>query len=862
VCRDNRARRAAARAAGRNGLDVVEVDREHARLTVLFLTAPPRPEGGLRPRHFAVEGGLPGNQVRVVDVGTSRVREPGLDECVVLTLDRAGDGTCYTLRLVGLEGIDPLYESLEFSFRVDCPDELDCLPERACPPTDLPEPDLDHLAKDYASFRRLILDRLALIMPAWRERHVPDIGIALVELLAYVGDHLSYYQDAVATEAYLDTARQRTSVRRHTRLVDYELHDGCNARAWVQIDSDDNLELPVEDIFFAADIAQAPGSPDILGPSGLDGAVVFEPLVPGGQTELRLRRAHNRIRLYTFGQRECCLPEGATSAVLVDGAPAPPPRTPAKTGSTQAQGQAQATYQPYPQPEEPPPEPERVLELDQGDLLLFEEILGPETGVPADADHRHRHVVRLIRVERTLDPVTGQPLLAVWWDRRDALPFPLCLSVIGPAPECALLEDVSVARGNVVLADHGRRLGPEDLGMVGTVASPPVCVELDHLADPTPVPARFAPRISEGPLTFAEPLPPAPGPARALISPRRPRRARPWLRLTGDEPTDDGSLRSFDWEPRRHLLASGPEDRHVVAEPDDAGRASLRFGDGELGRRPAAGTVFHAVYRIGNGPDGNVGAEAINRLGMRSGMLTGVTLRPRNPLPASGGTSPEPLALAKLTAPDTFRRELRRAVTGEDYGRVAERDPTDPAERNPEVQRAVGRLRWTGSWYEAQVAVDATDGPASERLLVEIHKLLEPYRRIGHDLAVRLAREVPLDLALRICVEPHHLHGHVRAALLEVLGSRALPGGGRGLFHPDALSFGEPVHLSRIVAAAQAVTGVESVTVTKFKRLFGAATDELVTGLLRLGPLEVARLDNDPAFPERGRLELDLGDRP
>jgi len=32
--------------------------------------------------------------------------------------------------------------------------------------------------------------------------------------------------------------------------------------------------------------------------------------------------------------------------------------------------------------------------------------------------------------------------------------------------------------------------------------------------------------------------------------------------------------------------------------------------------------------------------------------------------------------------------------------------------------------------------------------------------------------------------------------------------------------------------------------------------------LLRLGPLEVARLDNDPAFPERGRLELDLGDRP
>jgi hypothetical protein len=42
--------------------------------------------------------------------------------------------------------------------------------------------------------------------------------IALVELLAYVGDQLSYYQDAVANEAYLETARQRISVKRHTRF--------------------------------------------------------------------------------------------------------------------------------------------------------------------------------------------------------------------------------------------------------------------------------------------------------------------------------------------------------------------------------------------------------------------------------------------------------------------------------------------------------------------------------------------------------------------------------------------------------------------------------------------------------------------
>ena len=62
-------------------------------------------------------------------------------------------------------------------------------------------------------------------MPAWTERNPADLGIALVEMLAYVGDALSYQQDAIATEAYLGTARRRVSVTApdiehlHHRLV-------------------------------------------------------------------------------------------------------------------------------------------------------------------------------------------------------------------------------------------------------------------------------------------------------------------------------------------------------------------------------------------------------------------------------------------------------------------------------------------------------------------------------------------------------------------------------------------------------------------------------------------------------------------
>ena len=85
-----------------------------------------------------------------------------------------------------------------------------------------------------------------------------------------------------------------------------------------------------------------------------------------------------------------------------------------------------------------------------------------------------------------------------------------------------------------------------------------------------------------------------------------------------------------------------------------------------------------------------------------------------------------------------------------------------------------------------------------------------------------------------------------------------LPDGRRGLFHPDNFSFGQPVHLSPLYAAAQAVAGVRSVVVTQFQRLDNPGGDALAQGFLPLGRLEIARCDNDPNFPDRGRFRLVL----
>jgi hypothetical protein len=128
------------------------------------------------------------------------------------------------------------------------------------------------------------------------------------------------------------------------------------------------------------------------------------------------------------------------------------------------------------------------------------------------------------------------------------------------------------------------------------------------------------------------------------------------------------------------------------------------------------------------------------------------------------------------------------------------------------------------------------------------------YRRIGHDLSIVQAQYVPLEIELTVCVLPHYQRAHVEAALRDVFSDRQLPNGQKGFFHPDNLTFGEGIYLCKLVAAAQAVAGVENVMVSKLQRRFEEAADEIGNGILPLGTMEVAQLDSDPDFPEHGLL--------
>jgi predicted phage baseplate assembly protein len=337
------------------------------------------------------------------------------------------------------------------------------------------------------------------------------------------------------------------------------------------------------------------------------------------------------------------------------------------------------------------------------------------------------------------------------------------------------------------------------------------------------------------------------------------RKAKPAIALLIDFPGSPQKL----WEPVPDLLGSPESEPHFTVEVDNDGRPTVRFGDDEYGKRPVGATAFTAVYRIGNGRAGNVGAEALaHAVQPTVAPLWPVIRRIRNPLAAQDGTDAETIEAVRQFAPAEFRAEQFRAVVEADY--------TATAKKLPEVAGAVASFRWTGSWYTVFVGVDPTDPDdlitesggrtrLAPGLASRVRNFLTGYKLAGYDLEIRSAEYVPLEIAFELCVELDHFRGDVVEAVRQALSNRVNADGSRGFFHPDNFTFAQNVYLSQIYAAIEAVQGVLSAFVTIFRRFGKTDNGELALGVLPIGPWEIARLDNDPGFQENGVLRITAG---
>jgi hypothetical protein len=810
-----------------NGIDYLEV--AETEQTVLLLTMLRDPAAlKLGPAQVEILGGESVNDIRTLNVAAL----PDAANTLRIDVDRAGDFSTCTLVLRADDttdepppGLDPVLARIDFSFKAGCPATNDCAPVSCCPPAAADRPDINYLAKDYPGFVQVMLDRSAVLAPDWQERHAADLGVTLVELLAYVADHLSYRQDAVATEAYLGTARSRISLRRHGRLVDYRVDEGENARCWVQF----QIEKDVEGVLLPAHTLVLPRiaglsarlDPNTAAPQQVlqQGGIVFatfkDPTLSAKfnmDLSATLSASLNQISFHTWSDEACCLPPGATSATLKG----------------------------------------HLTSLNAGDVLLFEEVLGPLTGAPEDADRTHRWAVRLTRVHHTdrlgnvfTDPVENKSVTDIEWQAPDALPFSLCISSVTDRDHgSTLIPDVSVARGNMVAADHGKWPDPDVWEPLGIVPPPPpvpvalsggdCCTPAGSVATPLPV---FFPTLATSLLTFARDFDPtAPASELGAAAPSDAAAPKPQIKVRDDE--------GNRWCPEPDLLSLSKLQRGFVVEIERDGAVYLRFGDDQYGAAPPVNHSFSARYRVGNGTAGNLGSDTIAHVVTADSAITAV----RNPLPAAGGRDPDTVETIRQLAPSRFRTQLR-AVTEQDYG--------DAAARDPAIRAARGTLRWTGSWRTAFVAFDpAARAPSSATLAATTAARLDLMRMAGVDLATEPAAIVGLRVALAVCVKPHYANGEVERALRRVFTAGPTCDGTPGLLDPANFSFGQTVYLSPFIAAAQAVDGVAAVRATAFQRVDDPANDATGTGYITMQRLEIPRLDNNPSRPDRGFLEL------
>jgi hypothetical protein len=781
-----------------NGIDFVEVANDaQTLLRVHFLNLVPL----VRVPQPTITGG---ESIPMVAIGTVSLGDWSVDDghlVLLLRVAAPGDFSLYTLTITD-PAVDRWFERATFSFKAGCPSDLDCETRPiVCPRLVGDIPPIDYLAKDFLSFRQTLLDFSALRYPDWRERSEADFGLMFLEALSGLADDLSYIQDRIAAEATLDTATQRRSIVRHARLVDYEPRPATSARVLLQFDVAEGTTALKEGLAVSAPSPE--GVPivfelgDSLATRGIDPAT--------GQPTVghRVCAAWNRGRItpYSWDDKNRCLRRGATEMwVLGHG-----------------------------------------LDFSVGQALLI------DTAAVVSADPPIRSIVHLSEPPlEDNDPLNGSaPVTWLRWGGNEKLQSDHDLTH-------------TIVAGNILPATQGRTVVQECFAIPRPEGPPPVI----PLAT-----ARLGPNLATRQVVwqYLYTLKDAPV---------------AWLNQPSADVQDGGPMpeimlveASVDppvtWQWRRRLLnansfefaftidaaawrsmaslppRSAGEQLRIVADYDGDTGDTIRFGDGTFGEIPQDGAVFAVTYRVGAGAGGNVGADAIRGL---DPLATGV-LMVTNPLPATGGSDPEPLEQVRRQAPFAFRAPPPlRAVRPEDYRAVAETLPW--------VQRAGTVVRWTGSWLSTFTTPDpvGSENLAAEQRL-ELIALLNRRRLAGVECFVPAPHYAVLDLLVQVCAIASAYRGDVKAGVLATLVSGAATNGA-AFFGPQNFTFGTPLDRSSLEAAIQGVPGVGGVICIDYRLRGRTPRFADLPDVLQAGNDEIIRLDNDPNRPEGGSLRV------
>ncbi|MFG2226866.1 putative baseplate assembly protein [Streptomyces sp. NPDC048644] len=291
----------------------------------------------------------------------------------------------------------------------------------------------------------------------------------------------------------------------------------------------------------------------------------------------------------------------------------------------------------------------------------------------------------------------------------------------------------------------------------------------------------------------------------------------------GATPQLDVRVDGLLWHPVDSLAGRGPHERVYVTGTADGGaspasggaggRTTVTFGDGVHGARlPSGHDNVRARYRFGTGRAANVAAHRITQAVTRPLGVTAVT----NPQPATGGADADGPGLTRRTVPLSVSA-LDRLVSVADY--------EDFARSRAGIGRASARELFDGRRRVLHVTVAGVDdipiAPDAE-VLRSLRAALAEYGDARLPVRVAVRETVLLVAAAKVKVAPDFswqlVEPRIRQALLAGLGYE-----GRKL--------GQPAYLSELLAAAQAVPGVDYVDADVFTGVPASVTPAGLAGL-------------------------------
>jgi predicted phage baseplate assembly protein len=283
------------------------------------------------------------------------------------------------------------------------------------------------------------------------------------------------------------------------------------------------------------------------------------------------------------------------------------------------------------------------------------------------------------------------------------------------------------------------------------------------------------------------------------------------------------------WPETDDLTQAGPSDQlHATTVGSDS-TVSVGFGDGLHGSRlPTGQENITATYRIGGGSAGNVNAGQISQLASRPLGVNAVT----NPLPTTGGADGDTSADVRTNAAMPCLA-LDRLLSVQDYA--------DFTSARAGIGQAAAAALTDGSRELIYLTIaGVADAPLDESdlLVTDLRAALAGLGDPFLPVQVAVRELLLLVLSAGIKVSANYSYDLVEPAVR----AAALAAGG---FAGQAL--GQSVYLSQIVAAMQAVPGVDYVDVDVFGALPATADPvQLLTALLGLS--EVAQvIDVRPA---------------